>query len=827
MQDVKDTTDSRAVNKPGGGKQQEQAGGPPQPPQPNPGPSRQQALPYGIVGAKLEEVTRRVPADEPPPLPENAKLKSIGKPVSRLDGVEKVTGKARYTFDVQLPGMLWGKWVVSSLPHARIKSIDTSAAERYPGVRAIHILERILASAQLRDAKAEQGNRYPTVRYAGQPIAAVAADNPRAAEAAARLIKVEYEPLPHVSELEAAMKEDAPRVFPGPTEQPSTAGGGGAPPGLPQKGNVRGPDTKPRGVGPRGDVDKGLRESDVVIEAEYRTQVQTHVPMEPHGLVADWKDEGLTLYASTQFVSSVREDAAELFDLPKSKVRVISDFTGGGFGAKYGIGNYGLLAIHLSRKAKAPVRMMLDRREEHVSGGNRPNSLQKLKLGAKRDGSLVALQVQSYGSGGVAGGAGVGFCHATLYACPNVKVEQHDVFTNAGPCAAFRAPGQVQGIFALEQTIDELAERIKLDPLALRGKIDIGDTDDCVARAHERKIGAERAGWNKRRPAGSDKGPIKRGLGFAQSQWLYLVQPNTACEVRVSGDGSVEAFSSTQDIGTGTRTILAQVVAEEFGLRAEDIGSHIGDSRYPMGPASGGSRVTSSLTPAARNAAYRAARELASRLAPVFKANAEDIVFAEGKVMVKGKTSSAMPFREAVKKAGIEEISHRAERRDDYEGYAMKMPTIAISRHGIGGVQFAEVAVDTETGIVKVERVVAVHDCGRPINPKLTESQIYGGVIQGVSYALYEERHLDPGSGQQLNANMDQYKIVGSREVPKIEVILLEQLGAQSSTDARGVAEPANVATAAAVANAFYNATGKRIRTLPMTPANVLAALRD
>ena len=621
------------------------------------------------------------------------------------------------------------------------------------------------------------------------------------------------------------MKEDAPRVFPGPTEQPSTAGGGGAPKGLPQKGNVRGPDTKPRGMGPRGDVAQGLRESDVVVEAEYRTQVQTHVPMEPHGVVVDWRDEGLTVYASTQYIGSVRDEAAEHFDLPKNKIRVISDFTGGGFGAKYGIGNYGLLAIHLSRKAHAPVRMILDRREEHVSGGNRPNSLQRLKLGAKRDGTLTAIQLQAYGSGGVAGGAGVGFCHGTLYDCPNVQVEQYDVFTNAGPCAAFRGPGQVQGIFGLEQSVDELAEKLGMDPLALRAKIDISGTDDCLARAHERRIGAERFGWNKRRPAGSDKGPIKRGMGMAQSQWLYLVQPNTACEVRVSGDGSVEAFCSTQDIGTGTRTILAQVVAEEFGLRPEDIGAHVGDSRYPMGPASGGSRVTSSLTPAARNAAYRCVQDVAARLAPHFQADADQIVFADGKVMVKGKAATALPFREAIKKAGFQEISHRAERRDDYEGYVMKTPEMGISRHGIGGVQFAEVSVDTETGIVKVERLVAVHDCGRPINPKLTESQIYGGVIQGVSYALYEERHLDAASGHQLNANMDQYKIVGSREVPRIEVLLLEQLGAQSSTDARGVAEPANVATAAAVANAFYNATGKRIRTLPMTPANVLAAL--
>jgi xanthine dehydrogenase YagR molybdenum-binding subunit len=308
---------------------------------------------------------------------------------------------------------------------------------------------------------------------------------------------------------------------------------------------------------------------------------------------------------------------------------------------------------------------------------------------------------------------------------------------------------------------------------------------------------------------------------------VSVIHPATACEVRVTGDGSVEAFSSAQDIGTGTRTILAQAVAEEFGLPPEQIGSYIGDTRYPIGPPSGGSRVTGSLTPAARNAAYRAARDLARRLAPLLEAPAEDIVFADGRVFVREKPETSLSFKEAVKKANLGEISHRVDRRDDYDGYLIAAPNINISRHGIGGVQFAEVIVDTETGIVKVARIVAVHDCGRPINPKLVESQIYGGVIQGVSYALYEERHLDQASGQQLNANIDQYKMVGSYEVPAIEVHILEQLGGHSSTDARGVAEPANVATAAAIANAFYNATGKRIRTLPMTPMNVLAALGD
>ena len=787
--------------------------------------TRDQAVPYGIVGGRLHEVTRRVPADEPPPLADNAKLKVIGQPVSRFDGVQKVTGQARYTFDVQLPGMLYARRVVSTVAHARVVAIDTSAAERHPGVRAVHVLDRQLQSARLRDEQAEAKVRYPMVRYLGQPLAGVAAETERAAEEAARLVQVTYEALPHVVELEAAMTRDAPLVFPGPTEQPSTAGGGGAPPGLEQKGNVRGPDRGSMFGLPRGDVEKGLAEAAIVVDAEYRTQVQTHVPMETHGLVADWREDGLTIYASTQFTTSVRDEAAEMFDLPANRVRVISDFTGGGFGAKYGIGNFGLLAISLSRKAGLPVRLMLDRREEHVSVGNRPSSLQRLRVGARKDGTLTAIALESFGTGGVAAGAGVGFAHAMMYPCANVTADQYDVFTNAGPCAAFRAPGQVQGIFGLEQSIDEIAERLAIDPIALRDRIDTSGTDDSKARHAQRHLGAEKFGWAARRPPGTNRGPLQRGLGMAQSHWVSVIHPPTSCEVRILADGSVEAFTSAQDVGTGTRTILAQVVAEELGLKAQEISSYIGDTRYPHGPPSGGSRVTGSLTPAARNAAYRVARAFALRLAPHLHVEPEAIEFADGHVGVRAKAGAWLPFKEAVKTSGIVEIGERAERREDYEGYAMVTPEFAVGRHGIGGVQFADVVVDIETGSVKVQRIVAVHDCGRPINPKLTESQIYGGVIQGLSYALYEERHLDSASGLQLNANVDQYKIAGSREMPTIEVHLLEQLTGQSSTDARGVAEPANVATAAAIANAFYNATGKRIRTLPMTPANVLRAL--
>lgn len=783
----------------------------------------QRSLHAGIVGETLQPVTRQVPVTEPPEWPTNAELQVVGKNAPRMDALEKVTGRARYTFDVQLPGMLYARAINSTVPHARIKSIDTSRAEQYPGVRAVHVLERLLMAAELRDSSAEADERYPLVRFTGQPIAAVAATSARAAEAAAKLIRVEYELLPHVAELEDAMQSDAPAVFPGPTEQSASAGGGGAARGLPQKGNLRGPSKG----GSRGEIERGFREADVIVEGEYRTQVQTHTPLETHGIVADWQDDELTLYSSTQHVFSVREEAAEVFKLPQEKIRVISDYTGGGFGAKYGIGNYGTLAIHLSRKARAPVRMVLDRREEHVSVGNRPSSLQRLKIGAKRDGTLTAIELRSFGTGGVAAGAGVGSCQHSMYPCPNVSIEHYDVFTNAGACAAFRGPGQAQGIFAFEQAIDALAASLQMDPVALRNKIDTRDADDVRARAAERRIGAEKFGWSRRRAPGSDPGPIKRGIGMAQSMWPYIVNSYTTCELRISGNGSVDAFCGTQDIGTGTRTVFAQVVAEELGLQPEQVTVHVGDTRFPPGPPSGGSRVTSSLTPAARNAAYAAARDIADRVAPLLGAKAEELVFRRGRIEKRHDPSTSLAFAEALRRAGIETLVHRADRRDDYAGYARKSGELHISPHAIGGVQFAEVSVDTETGVVKVERVLAVHDCGRPINPKLVESQILGGVIQGVSYALYEDRRLDATTGVQLNANIDQYKMVGSRETPEIEVHLIELLGRQSSTDARGVAEPANVATAAAVANAFFNATGKRIYTLPMTPANVLAALRS
>ena len=770
-------------------------------------------LPVGIAGAKIETAKRLVGVDEPPPLPVNAELKAIGKPTARIDGRLKVTGAAKYTADINLPGMLYAVLLTSPHPHARIRSIDTSAAERYPGVKAIYVVQKLLGIAQ---EKGEENNKYPLIRFAGQPIAGIAANNQTAAEEAARLVKIDYQVLPFVVDLDKAREADAPTVFAAPAEQEGTAGGGGGPHGVPQHGNVRGPAIG----GPKdADVNRILADSDAVIEAEYRTQVQTHSALETHGVVADWKPDMLTVWASTQGTASVRDELAEVFALPKSKIRVITEFMGGGFGAKFGAGNFGVIAAQLSNRAGAPVKLMLSRKDEHLSVGNRPSSAQKLRIGAKKDGTLTVIHLVSYGTAGVGTGAGTAGPARGLYKCPVIVTEEYDVFTHAGPAAAFRAPGHPQGAFAFEQAIDELAHKLGMDPLALRDKIDV-DGDRSAAHLEERRIGAERIGWANRHPPGADTGPIKRGIGMAQSIWYRFTSNDSNCEVRITRDGSVELLSAVQDIGGGIRTGLAQVVAEELGLKASDIHVKIGDTTYPTGPSSGGSVTTGSITPPAREAAWKAKQSLLREIAPALGASPQELVMADGKVFPKDKPEKAITFRAACAKMHTEEVAARARRRDDYKD-ANGKPV----RGATGGVQFAQVAVDTETGHIKVERVVAVHDCGRPINPLALESQINGGVIQGISYTLFEDRLLNERTGRMVNPNLEQYKIAGSMEVPKIEPLFIEEYWGRSSTDAAGIGEPATVATSAAIGNAVFNAIGVRVRELPMTPARVLAAL--
>ncbi|HUN95778.1 MAG TPA: xanthine dehydrogenase family protein molybdopterin-binding subunit [Bradyrhizobium sp.] len=765
---------------------------------------RTEIFPSGIASVGIGTVERQIPADEPPPLPPNSELTIIGRSFPRPNGRAKVTGAVKFTVDMSLPGMLHARVLRSQLPHAIVRSIDLAAAARHPGVRAIL---PIAGPANPQSA---------TLRYVGAPVAAVAAVSLAAAEEALHLIRCDYQALPFVVDMNKARNPAAPLVHDQTTAPAGHPSGFPAAANLPLNGNVRGP-----AMAKRGDVAKGFAESDVTVDGEYTTQVQTHCCAEPHAIVADWRADGLTVYMSTQFTAGVRDEIAQEFDLPLNRVRVVVNAMGGGFGSKSQLGNYGRFAIELSRLAKAPVRLFLERDEEQMDAGNRPGTWQRLRIGAKRDGSLTAVSLTSYGTAGVTIGAGVGNNAEALYSCPNFEGAQHDVFINAGPGCAMRGPGNTPGAFGLEQTIDDLAEKLGIDPLQLRDRI-----DPSAARREERRIGAERIGWQRRHAPGADMGPLKRGLGMAQSLWGANVQTNAACEVRIMRDGSVEVLSSVQDIGTGITTVLAQTVAEVLGLRPDEVTVRIGDTEFPPGGPSYGSRTTASTTPPARTAAWRVQRELFRYAALALNASAENLIARDGKIIVRDDPSRFIRFNDAASHLRTDRIAAVASRSDDYGGFRRRAGVdAALAQQDLGGVQFAEVAVDTETGIVRVERVVAVQDCGRPMNPRQIESQVQGGVLMGISYALFEERVIDDATGRMVNPNLEQYKLLGPRETPEIDVIVLENYQGQSATDAYGIAEPANIATAPAIANAVYNAIGVRLRSLPMTPAAVLAAL--
>lgn len=767
------------------------------------------SMPVGVPGYTLQDEQREVPVTEPPVWPINKDLKYVGKSPERLDGMAKATGRARYTMDVQLPGMLYAKFVNATLPHAKVVSVDTSAAERYPGVKGVHVIQNVLGSAVLRDPSLEEV-KYPVVRYAGQPIAAVAATTLDAALDAAALVKVQYQPMQFVVDIDKARAANAPLVFPGAADEAGTAGGGGGPHNVPQTGNVHGPSIKTV-----GDVKEGFRSAEVVVEGHYTTQVQTHSALETHGVVADWKPDMLTVWASTQGTSSVREELAGFFRIPMTQVRVITEYMGGGFGAKFGAGNAGVVAAALSKKTGAPVWLMLDRKEEHLSVGNRPSSDQMLRIGVNKDGSLSAIQLVSYGTAGCGTGSGCAGPATNLYKYAAIHTEENDVFTNAGPATSMRAPGHPPGAFALEQTIDELAARLNLEPIAFRDGI-----DPHPVRKVERQIVRESDLWKSRNPiAGADRGPVKRGVGLAQSVWYRFVSMDSAAEVRVHKDGSIEVLSGVQDIGSGIRTVMAQILAEQFGVPPEQVAVRIGDTNYPVGPNSGGSVTTLSLTPAVRDAAWQASQKFLAEIAPAFGASAGDLELVDGQVRSKSGKMQPVSFKRAAAKMKTEQIAVQSKRIPDYD------PSKYLT---YGGVDVAEVKVDTEVGRIHVTRVLSVHDCGRPMNPSQVMSQINGGIIQGISYTLLENRLIDPNYGLMVNPNLEQYKITGSRETPEIQVQLVEAYLGQSSTDASGIGEAAGVVSiGAAIGNAVYNALGVRIRQTPMTPAVVLAALNQ
>ncbi len=731
---------------------------------------------------------------DPAPWDPSTKFSVVGSRVPRLDGPAKTTGAARYAIDVRLPGLLYGRILRSPLAAATVKSIDLSAAKALPGVRAALAL-------------AEPGEK---IRFAGQEVAAVAADTPERAEDALAAIRVAYDPLPFVVTIEDAGRPGAPLVFEGQATTRSSAGD--MPSGrkaLPREGNVLGPR-----LTSKGNVGEGFRKADAVVEGTYVTQVQTHNALETHGLVARFDGDELTVWASTQGIFSVRDELAEAMKIPASKVKVITEYMGGGFGAKFGARIEGVTAARLAREAGAPVKLFLDRKEEQLATGNRPSSVQWIKAGATKDGKLTALHLIVRGTGGTNGGTGTSGPIKNIYACDNLQVEEFDVFTNAGPSAAMRAPGHPQGSFALEATLDELARELGMDPLELRMK-----NDPSEVRREEFRIGAEKIGWQTRDSRRATKDPaVRRGVGVGAAVWYNTGDTGPRATVTIHRDGSAEVEHGIQDLGTGSRTMVAIVAAEELGLPLEKVSVHIGDTRMPFGPASGGSTTTPSSAPTIRRAAWQAKRKLAEAVARQWKVPAESVVIAGGTVSAPGDPARKVSWPEACRLLPDEGVAATADRAENHED-AWKRFT--------GGAQFAQVEVDTETGKVRVERVVAVHDCGIVLNALATESQIQGGVIQGLSYALFENRILDRQTGRMVNPNTEQYKMAGSLDVPEIEVILVPVWDGVNNTHSVGIGEPAVVPTAAAIANAVSHAVGARIRQLPITPEVVLAAVDE
>jgi len=756
---------------------------------------------------QLRDIQVALPPGEPRPWDATDKLEIVGKPIPRIEAPAKVTGAAKYTHDIRLPGLLHAAILRSPHPCATLGALDLEAARRAPGVVAVLAL-------------AKPGDR---LLFVGQDVAAVAASTPQQAQDALRQISATYKPEPFVIGTAAAMASDAPRVHTGKVEERSTEGDEpGSSGGATQKGNIRmTPSQK------KGDVDKGLRMARVTHEATYTTQVHTHSALETHSIVVRWDDpKHMTVWCSTQGIFSVRDELAEVFELKAQDVHVITDFIGGGFGAKFGASapgsRMGFVAGELARLARAPVALLLDRREEHLCTGNRPDSIQRVTLGASPAGELTAIKVVAHGSAGIGTGAGVGRNASGIYTkCQNIRVESHDVFTHAGPATAFRAPGHPQGAFALELALDELAVKLGKDPLDLR----IAHNEHPVRR-HQFELGREKFSWDKRRKqavAQHNSGArLRHGVGVAASIWGDFGRGNAVTATcSVGRDGSIELRNGLQDIGGGITTVVAQVVAEVLHRPVSEVRVKIGDSELGSSVGSGGSNTTSSVTPAVRAAAEAVKTQLTALAVKQLGARSSADLRWDSKGVSAGKKS--LGFAELCKYISGESITATGTRPETYGAYPTKFA--GGNSYQIAGVQFAAIEVDTWTGLVRVQSVLALHDCGRVMNELTCRSQIQGGIILGTSYALTEQRVMDPVHGVMLNANLDAYKIAGARDVPDMEVVFTEVHTGANNTGAIGIGEPATIPTAAAIACALYNALGVPVRSLPLTPDRVLAAL--
>lgn len=743
------------------------------------------------------ELLAEVPEEKLIPLKPNSELKYIGKGINRIDGYDKVSGTATFTFDKTFPNLVQAKTLRCPHPHASIKRIDTSKAKKLKGVLDI------LTKDNTEKIKWYRNDTYlfdEHLRYQGDEVACVAAETESLADEALKLIEVEYDILPFVCHPMEAIKENAPKLY--------------------DWGNIATWANPSNYV--RGSYEDGLNEADIKLEDNYSTQVAVHNPTEVHCSVTNWDGDKLYVWDSTQAIFSVRNSLADALNIPQSKVCVIKKYMGGGFGAKLESGKYTVMAALLAKRLGRPVRIVLDRKEMNLAVGNRPDSFQKVSIGSKKNGTLTALGLEMYGSMGAhQSGAGCAWPMRSLYKCPNIKINEYYVATNAGRARPFRAPGHVQGVFALESMMDEMANKLGMDPIEFRLKNyadsepnwNIPWTSKLLKECYDK--GAKAIGWKEKRNLnpGSTSGSVKRGVGMASQIWWGGGDPPAYAILKLNSDGSLNVSAGTQDLGTGTYTILAQVAAEVLEIPLTKISVNIGNTdEHPFAPSSGGSTTTPSMTPAVYDAALQIRKKLLSAASAILELLEKDLVYSEGTIS-DGTNTKKITIQEVIDKMNVREIVAAGARNENPKGYMINS----------FGAQFAEVEVDTETGRVTVLKIVAAHDIGRVINRKLLENQFHGGIMQGLSYALLEERIMDEYTGKVLTTNLHSYKMPTVMDYPEIEVITVgESDNMISAVGAKGIGEPAIIPTAGAIANAIFNATGLRMKSLPITPDKIL-----
>lgn len=703
--------------------------------------------------------------------PDAEKRKYIGKRISRIDGPDKVSGKAKYSYDINRPGMLFGKILRSPYPHAKVVSIDTSVAEKMPGVKAVKIIP-------------VPGGE---IQWAGLELVAVAAETEQQAEDAVRAIKVQYEKLPHF--VNEADRSKAPESY------------------------LRKPNENAT-----GEVDKAFAEADVTIEGFYGNDVITHCCLEAHGLVTEWTDDkNILIHPSTQSVSANGPQLAQALGLPAGSVRLKMDHIGGGFGSKFPVDPWGVEMTKVSQQAGGKaIKYFLDRDAELAVAGTRPSLYAKVKVAAKKDGTITAWESDAWGSGGM--GNITGPLPYVFTRIPNTKVKHQTVATNVGPQRAWRAPNHPQLALVTMGALEDLAAKLNMDPLEFFLKNIELTGARAVTYKDELMKGAELIDWKKTwRPRGEgglgSTKTVKRGLGLSIHTWQGGPH-NSDCDVIINPDGTAEIRIGSQDLGVGVRTVLNIVVAETFGIPLDWVKVSLGDNRYPASGGSGGSTTTGGISSSSRRGSVDALNLLFEKVAPSMGTTADKLEAVGGKIQVIGDPTKSLTWKQACAKIGVQPLTAR--------GKHPGQGTLASA--GVGGVQMADVSVDIETGIVKMNKFVAVQDCGLIMDMKTAESQVFGAMIMGVTYALYEEKIMDDHSGRMLNGNMEFYKLAGLRDIGEFKVHMMTGPG-YDERGPIGLGEPPTNSPGAAISNAVANAIGVRVSTIPLTPDRVLAAL--